>query len=266
VKNLLLVGAATAAMMGLAFAADMPLKAPTPVVSYDWGGMYIGGVIGGAWGRTDSSDPGLGIIGTLLNVPVVQTTDSSGLIGGVEGGMRYQFGKLVIGTEADITWGGVNGTSTTTFNPVGTPPGLFNLTRSISTNTNWTGTATNSIGIAHDRWLIYGKAGVAWAHTNYTDNWTGGGAILGTFPAFSGTGSENRVGWTVGTGVEWAIWDNWSVKAEYDYLDFGNRTVAINGTVLPGIANIGVSTGLQDTNHINQFKAGVNWHILPNFW
>jgi outer membrane immunogenic protein len=228
--------------------------------------MYIGGVIGGAWGRTDSSDPGLGIIGTLLNVPVVQTTDSSGLIGGVEGGMRYQFGKLVIGTEADITWGGVNGTSTTTFNPVGTPPGLFNLTRSISTNTNWTGTATNSIGIAHDRWLIYGKAGVAWAHTNYTDNWTGGGAILGTFPAFSGTGSENRVGWTVGTGVEWAIWDNWSVKAEYDYLDFGNRTVAINGTVLPGIANIGVSTGLQDTNHINQFKAGVNWHILPNFW
>jgi opacity protein-like surface antigen len=60
--------------------------------------------------------------------------------------------------------------------------------------------------------------------------------------------------------------NNWSVKAEYDYLDFGNRAVAINGTVLPGIANIGVSNGLQNTNHINQFKAGVNWHILPNFF
>jgi len=71
--------------------------------------VYVGGVIGGAWGRTDSSDPGLGIVGTLVNVPVIQTTDSSGFIGGIGGGMRYQLGKLVVGTEADITWGGVDG-------------------------------------------------------------------------------------------------------------------------------------------------------------
>jgi hypothetical protein len=36
-------------------------------------------------------------------VPVVQPTFSSGFIGGVEGGLRYQLGKLVVGTEADIT-------------------------------------------------------------------------------------------------------------------------------------------------------------------
>jgi Outer membrane protein beta-barrel domain len=115
--------------------------------------------------------------------------------------------------------------------------------------------------IAHDRWLIYGKAGVAWNHTNYTDNWVGGGV-----PHFSGTGSENRVGWTVGMGIEWAIWNNWSIKAEYDYLDFGNRTVAINGTVLPGIVNFPASFGMENAQHINQFKAGLNWRILPNFW
>jgi opacity protein-like surface antigen len=78
--------AITATMAGSALAADMPLQAVTPAVVYDWGGMYIGGVIGGAWGTTDSSDPGLGIVGTLLNVPVIQTTDSSGFIGGIEGG------------------------------------------------------------------------------------------------------------------------------------------------------------------------------------
>jgi outer membrane immunogenic protein len=230
---------------------------------YDWGGVYVGGVIGGAWGRTDSSDPGLGIIGTLLNVPVVQTTDSSGFIGGVGGAMRYQLGKLVVGTEADITWGGVNGTSISTFGPLGIPAAA--LTRSIAVNSNWIGTSTNSVGIAHDRWLIYGKAGVAWSHANYTDNWVGGGV-----PVFTGTGSENRAGWTVGTGVEWAVWDNWSLKAEYDYLDFGTRTVAINGTVLPSVLPIGASFGLQDTSHINEFKAGLNWHIpsnwLPNWF
>jgi outer membrane immunogenic protein len=261
----LAVVAVTATMAGSAFAADMPLQAVAPVAVYDWGGMYVGGVIGGAWGRTDSSDSGLGILGTLLNVPVIQTTDSSGFIGGIEGGSRYQMGKLVIGYEADITWGGVNGTSTTSFSPIGVPPGAFSLTRAITANSKWTATTVSTVGIAHDRWLIYGKAGVAYTHIDYTDNWTG--MLLGAgFPAFSGTGSENRVGWTVGTGIEWAVWNNWSVKAEYDYLDFGNRTVAINGTVLPGIANIGVSTGLQNTNHINQFKAGVNWHILPNFF
>ena len=268
---------------GTAMAADMPLKAPPPILAYDWSGIYIGGVIGGGWATNDISDPGLGILGTLVNVPVIQTVKSSGFIGGIEGGDRYQFGKLVVGWEADMLWGGINGTSTTTFGPSFAPS---SLTRSITANTNWTATSTSSVGIAHDRWLIYGKAGVAFEHTNYTDNWTanipgqqcnvnGGAAAVcvmaggfggGSFPLFSGTGGETRVGWTVGTGIEWAIWNNWSIKAEYDYLDFGSRTVAINGSILPGIVNFPASLGIENSQHINEFKFGVNWHILPNYW
>ena len=258
-QKLLLSSVAIIGLTGLASAADMPLKAaPVAYAPYDWSGIYIGGVIGGAWARTDSSDPGLGIIGTLIGVPVIQTTDRSGFIGGIEGGDRYQFGKLVMGWEADMVWGSNSGTSTTTFGAPLLPPVI---TRSINVNSKWTGTATSSVGIAHDRWLIYGKAGVAWTHSDYTDNWAVGG-----FPLFTGTGSENRVGWTVGTGIEWAIWNNWSIKAEYDYLDFGNKTVAINGTILPGIANIPASFGLENTQHINEVKGGLNWHISPNFW
>jgi outer membrane immunogenic protein len=258
--NLLAGTAVTALMAGSAFAADMPLQAPPPVLAYDWSGFYIGGVIGGGWTNTDSSVPGLG--GLFVSAPVIQTTTSSSFIGGVEGGDRYQFGKLVIGWEADMVWGDMKGTSTTTFGPFIATPGL--LSRSLSADTKWAGTTTSTVGIAHDRWLIYGKAGVAWAKTDYTDNWT----IAGV-PLFSGTGSNgssSRVGWTVGTGVEWAIWNNWSVKAEYDYLDFGNKTVAINGTILPGIIGFPASFGLENTQHINQFKAGLNWHIAPSFW
>ena len=171
-------------------------------------------------------------------------------------GNRNRFGKLVVGWEADMTWGNVNSTSTTTFGPSFLPPGVLTFTRGIGVNDKWTGTATSSVGIAHDRWLIYGKAGVAWAHFDYTDNWNVNIVGIGV-PLFTGLGSENRVGWTVGTGVEWAIWNNWSIKAEYDYLDFGNRTVAINGTVLPGIINFPASFGMENTNHVNQFKAGL---------
>jgi outer membrane immunogenic protein len=141
-------------------------------------------------------------------------------------------------------------------------PGI--LSRTLTADTKWVGTATSTVGIAHDRWLIYGKAGVAWAKTDYTDNW----AIVG-FPLFTGAGSTNsssQVGWTVGTGVEWAIWNNWSIKAEYDYLDFGNKTTAINGTILPTVFPIPASFGIENTQHINQFKFGVNWHIAPNIW
>jgi outer membrane immunogenic protein len=266
--------AVTAIMAGSAFAADMPLKAaPPPVLAYDWSGMYIGGVLGGGWGTTDSSIPSLGILGILANVPVVQTTTSSGFIGGVEGGDRYQFGKLVIGWEADITWGNLNGTSNASFGPNPGLLGPFGLTlnRTMTADTNWVGTAVSTVGIAHNNWLIYGKAGVAWDHTTYTDNWGANVSFLGKSffngPVFTGTGSDNnnRVGWTVGTGIEWALWNNWSVKAEYDYLDFGTRTVTINSSVVPA-NNFPISYGVSDTSHINQFKAGLNWHIAPNYW
>ena len=34
-----------------------------------------------------------------------------------------------------------------------------------------------------------------------------------------------RVGWTLGAGVEYAVTQNWTVKAEYSYYNFGTRTL-----------------------------------------
>jgi outer membrane immunogenic protein len=189
VKHISGAGIAIGAIMavaGSAMAADMPLKAVAPVSTYDWSGMYIGGVLGGAWATNDISDPGLGILGTAVGVPAIQTTNSSGFIGGVEGGSNYQFGNLVVGWEGDITWGGINGTSISGFGAPLLPPGV--LSRAITADTNWTATATSRVGIAHNNWLLYGKAGVAWAHTDYTDNWaaTAGPAL------FSGTAERLR--------------------------------------------------------------------------
>jgi hypothetical protein len=61
-------------------------------------------VVGGAWGTHDLSSPSLGVVGTLVGVPVLQTNNPSSFIGGVEVGSRYQFGKLVVGWEGDVTW------------------------------------------------------------------------------------------------------------------------------------------------------------------
>jgi outer membrane immunogenic protein len=60
------------------------------------------------------------------------------------------------------------------------------------------------------------------------------------------------MGWTAGTGIEWAILDNWSVKLEYDYLDFGSRNLRLTDSTLGG-ANISVN------QRINVVKLGVNY-------
>jgi outer membrane immunogenic protein len=270
-KQFILVGMAVGALLasGSAQAADLPFKAapravaPAPA-AYDWSGIYVGAHIGGGWATNDQSDPGLGIVGTVLGVPPVQTTDSSGILGGLQAGWNYQIGRLVLGTEVDFSWAGIDGTNTTTFVPlIGIGGG--SISRALGANTDWTGTSTVRLGYAHDRWMFYSKAGAAWAHTNYTNIWTVNGVGGGTL--FSGTGDQTRVGWTVGFGAEWAFMGNWSAKLEYDFIDFGSKTATINGTLLPGTGGATpASFGLVNDQTISEVKFGVNYKIMPLIW
>jgi opacity protein-like surface antigen len=94
------------------------------------------------------------------------------------------------------------------------------------------------------------------------------GAAASVAPlVFGATGSNNRTGWMVGGGLEWAIWDNWTIKGEYDYLDFGNRSVVLNGATsfFAGPAVPTVVTTL-NSQRISEFKFGINWKFMPNFW
>lgn len=54
-----------------------------------------------------------------------------------------------------------------------------------------------------------------------------------TFVVLTGSDSFNRLGWMVGTGVEYAVTNNLILKAEYNYVDFGsnNETLTINSTL-----------------------------------
>jgi outer membrane immunogenic protein len=262
------VSAVLVASLSSATAADLPFKAPPVVapVAYDWSGVYFGGNIGGGWSSNDFSDPGLAIVGTLLGVPVTQTVNSSGFLGGAQVGTNYQIGKLVVGVEGDWDWSRINGGNTTAFGPFLAPP---ILNRTLTADTDWTATATTRIGFAHDNWLFYGKAGGAWEHTKYSDTWALGPGLgpLSGFPLFTGTGSQTRPGWTVGTGVEYAFWNNWSAKLEYDFMDFGSNTDTISGRILPTVfGGIPASFGVQNNQQISEVKFGINYKFMPNFW
>ncbi len=124
-------------------------------------------------------------------------------------------------------------------------------------------TATARVGYAWERVLLYVKAGGAWTkeQVSATCNLGASQAVNATFgqgctnPAdalsngFSGS-SNTRSGWTVGYGTEFALTRNWSARAEYNYISFGDRNViATDGSVL----NIGM--------HVSEAKVGLNYRF-----
>ena len=70
-----------------------------------------------------------------------------------------------------------------------------------------------------DRALIYGTGGFAYGGSS--------GSASVAVPALSSTYSAERdatlTGFTLGGGVEYALNTRWSLKAEYQYLDFGSN-------------------------------------------
>ena len=241
-KLLLAMTAAVALAGGSATAADLAYKAaPPPIEVFDWSGIYIGAHVGFGWGRTDVTDHTL--LGNILLIPT-QRFDTQGGLGGVQGGWNYQFGRFVLSTELDFSWANVKADQTSPF-----LLGIGTINR--SSKATWIGTATTRLGYAWDRVLFYTKIGAAWAHFDYNDN----ASIVIVGPVYTSPASENRSGWTVGTGIEWAFLGGWSAKVEYDYIDFGRRTVDFNP-----VAGV-IPVNLDIDHRISEIKFGLNYRF-----
>jgi outer membrane immunogenic protein len=233
-----------------ALAADLPVKAP-PVVAvvYNWTGFYMGGNVGYSWGRgrTDQDDtttsttvtrlfrgttpPANEIIGNSpFNAPTgvfPQTTtatafsgtsnraDVNGGIGGGQFGYNWQQGKWLVGLEADFQGSGERG-SVLTCTFVGCPAG--STVGAADYRLNWFGTLRGRAGLlATDRLVLYATGGLAYGQldVNYTSGVNG-------LPLTAVSTRTTRAGYTIGAGAEAAIDRNWSVKAEYLYMDLGS--------------------------------------------
>ena len=244
----------------VAGAADMPVKAPPPMLPppvpvFSWTGFYVGGNIGGAWGNNRWTDT---LFGTNFNNNN-NNNNNGRFIGGGQIGGNYQIGQFVIGGEWDFDWAGNNNNNA---NNVGVfIPGVGNIiVNNNNNNNNWITTVAARFGWAVDHWLFYGKAGGGWvAHNNnFTiTNLTTGVSFTcaNNFNGFNNNcGNNNNGGWLVGAGLEYAFANNWTVKLEYDYLGLGNRSFVIPaGTVLAG------DTFTTNNRNVQMVKVGFNY-------
>ncbi len=224
--------AALGTSAGAAIAADIytppppiesPIYSPAPVVN--WTGLYVGVHGGYAWGSAQATHGN----GTAS----AADTSPSGWLGGGQIGANFQFDNgLVLGIEGDIA---ASGLSASWAGP-GTGPG----TVAINQKTSMLGSVRGRLGFANGNWLPYLTAGVGFAKS--TRDYTGPGG-----PA---SDTRTHTGWTAGAGLEYAMSQNWSIRGEYRYSDYGSQNYAMPG---PG----GLGTDVKLTNH--QVAIGLNY-------
>ncbi len=237
-KRILMAGATIATLLTThALAADLAPRPYTkaPVIvdpGYNWTGFYVGLNGGYSWGRASTTvDPGAPLAITTLR----QNVD--GWLGGAQIGYNWQLDRTwVIGLEADIQGTGERGRR---LDQLGTfRVGAIGGTLFADTTTSmpWFATFRGRAGVLVDpSLLLYATGGLAVGELKVAVTPSGifqlfdgnsNNTIGAPFAIVGATasGSETRVGWTVGAGVEKKFARNWSAKLEYLYVDFGSKT------------------------------------------
>jgi outer membrane immunogenic protein len=124
----------------------------------------------------------------------------SGVAGGITGGYNWQSGPIVFGLETDLQ-----------------ATGADDRFASYKFSNPWFGTVRGRIGYAFNNVLLYGTAGLAYGSLQVEQ--------------FGLQQSQTAVGWTAGVGAEVGIYQNWTAKIEYLYVDLSsNNYVLTNGT------------------------------------
>ena len=300
-KKFLLAGIAFAAMVLPAAAADMPLKAPAPVPVDIWSGGYVGANVGMIGVGISSTRSAVRAIAAPRGSPVAtcaathKTTTASSAPK-----RRASRPQLIIAASSTAVRRATIGSFTTFSGPMTacsvwkwisraielpqlhvslaslTPrvarvnPGVELRPRRLNERINSLGTLRGRAGLLWGpNTLVYVTGGLAFANarsnTGIAQNVTSAGG-LGPY-ATAGQATQEVFGPTIGAGVEWKWTANWSVKAEYLYVDLAELSYNTNALISPfagaGGGNFSVANVNQTVHiHDNIARVGVNYR----FW
>lgn len=208
-KKILFAALAATALTALpAAAADLGPRYRTPAYVaqqvFTWTGFYVGAHLGGAFSGSDNFN-GLAL-----------TNNDARVMGGVQAGVDWQFaGNWVIGAEGQYSWLGGNGINAVF-------PGGY----AYGNDLRGLGSITARFGYSFGPALVYVKGGYAFADNHET-------VTLGGAPIPFLLSDNHTNGWTVGGGAEYMFAQSWSVKAEYQYYNFGDSSFVVPAALAP---------------------------------
>jgi len=275
---------ALAAAMLPAAAADLARKAPVykappPIIDpWTWTGIYVGLNAGYSWGKSrthvDYFDAftGLPIVAPAGSITDVDFNLNGGIAGG-QIGANLQTDFIVWGIEADLQWSGQKGGSANflcaptiviPFAPcvpgaTALPPGNPGQFLSLDQKLRWFGTVRGRVGVTFaPTVLAYVTGGLAYGEIK-TEGTLVNTPFFGPIVSTAFSHSVTKSGWTVGAGIEARLWDNWTGKIEYLYMDLGT----VSGTIAPapvfGLVGATYSSRITD----NILRVGLNYKFGP---
>jgi outer membrane immunogenic protein len=227
----------SAALIALTSIASVASAAPPDVIAtssgvHQWGGFYAGLNAGAGINTTCNTWTANG---PLANTPAFNNRDcpnKTAFVGGLQIGYNFQYEEWVWGFGADYDFysastknrslvytGAVFPMGTYTFNGKNSPNGF--------------GILGPRIGYAVDNWLPYFRVGGVFTSgsSNSTVSFTPTGAAAPT-ATFNGGRNYKSSGFGIGAGVDLALEDSWSLRAEYTYVNLGkgsNTTTTCTG-------------------------------------
>jgi outer membrane immunogenic protein len=207
--------AAAALMTSTSLAADLIIEEPAAVyapAAYDWNGFYVGvnaGYGGGLFEHPFELDFGPVLPGTI-------DVTAGGFVGGVQAGFNAQMDSILFGIEADIQGSTIDGRVSLDIDLGGGDT----FDADAGTSLDWFATLRPRLGLVNDRFVVYATGGLAMGET--TSSIT---ANFNVAPIFDASITNDRFGWTIGAGIEYALTDNITFKTEYLYTDLGSEEI-----------------------------------------
>jgi outer membrane immunogenic protein len=235
--------AGAVALISSANAADMYVNGGLKDgPAYDsWTFLYAGVHAGGAWADFTAVD-----VDGYVSHGATTAVDSSGLFGGAQVGKNFQRGQIVFGLEGDV--GGMD----------------LAIKKSIGSGVYGAASAELDAGLYAD---VTGRLGYLFA-PNLLAYAKGGFAVYGgsftadTVANGASTPSNTFIGWTLGGGLEYAVRSNWTIKAEYQFFDFGDQTVGLNNASQSLNGGLGYRFDAKDLT-ANAVSLGLNYRLSP---
>ncbi len=208
---------------GAPVGADPVAKAYAPAVAvYSWTGFYVGGNLGGGMAASRIDDP------CFLGGCSSATPTAGFFTGGAQAGYNYQFGRGLVGIEADV-----NGNSGFKNSVIG---GADPRVERVGIKADVSGTIRARAGLVVNNALAYVTGGAAWADANHTcvsfDNQTTS-ATFGLPNGITANASGVIWGGVIGAGVEFALNQSWTAGAEFLHTMYQDRSANLlnpNGT------------------------------------
>lgn len=169
----------------------------------DWSGPYVGAYAGAGLGQLDVQFDGVNPADTDLN----------GFAGGGLAGWSLQFGSVVVGLEGDVGLSAQHGTveGSVTLGPPDVP-GTHHYTDKF--DKNWEAHLRARVGWACGDLLVFASGGLAVAGIEF--------GYQSIHDQSYDWDSETQLGWTAGAGLDYAVDENFSVRLEYLYDDYGS--------------------------------------------